>query len=83
MRILCHEYDLLPSSLAIPQDVILDFEEPIAQSAVSDVYRGSMGDKLVAIKNLRLNTVNEVAVKHVRSYVTYHAVHSHDSLHFP
>lgn len=64
MRALCREADCLPTSFVITGRLSVR-TQPISQSAISDVYKGTLNKKPIALKTLRIHRVSMDAVKKV------------------
>lgn len=64
MRKLCRTYNVLPSTFTVSGNLAWD-PRPSSQSAISDVYKGTLDGKLIALKALRVHIDNVEAVKKV------------------
>ena len=64
---------LLPQALFLP-DVKRDAADVVAQGSFSDIYRGRLGDSVIAIKRLRQFYI----IKDTRSVSFYHFRIEHD-----
>jgi hypothetical protein len=65
LRHLCRTTGLVPTSCRIPKGVVGVSADPISQSNFSDVFRGMLDDREVAIKVLRLHEDDRGKVKQV------------------
>lgn len=52
-------------------DIILDSHVPISQSAMSDIYKGSLGPREVAVKALRVHVTDFERVQKVSGSSEY------------
>lgn len=67
LRQLCHKSGKLPIGCTLTSDIDCD-REPISSSSFSDVYKGTLGGRSVALKRLRLHIDDQDAVLEVRRY---------------
>jgi hypothetical protein len=66
LRQLCRDSGLVPTSSKLPKDIDISSSSPLSLSYFSDVYRGRLGDRDVAVKVLRLHIDEAQRVKKVR-----------------
>jgi serine/threonine protein kinase len=66
LRRLCRSSGLVPTSCKIPKDVTLLSPMPVSQSHFSDIYRGKLDQRDVAIKVLRLHMDEIQTIQKVR-----------------
>ena len=68
LRSLAYNSSQVPNYYKIDRNLIFDVEpEPFARGGFSDVQRGSLGDRLVAVKVLRMAHDNVPEVQKVRN----------------
>lgn len=69
LRALCRETSRLPASCSLPNNITYG-RDPISSSAFSDVYRGQLNGRAVALKALRIHVDNRVKVTKVSIFST-------------